>query len=200
MWVAAPAITRRIGSATDGAVTGVDIDRQWLAYARRRDTGTATYAVADARRLPYDDASFDLVISIAATCFIDDEPQAIREIVRVARRRVAIGLLNRHSLLWWKKGRNGGHGAYRGAQWHTVREVRTLFDGLPVRNLSIHTGIHLPGGELPARFVESIIPSQLPTGAFILAAADKFFSDDIQFSDHKCTETSGNAKRRSSTA
>lgn len=164
--------TRRIGAATDGGVTGVDIDREWLDYARRRDTGGAAYALADARALPYEDASFDLVMSIAATCFIEDEPAAIREIVRVARRRVAIGLLNRHSILWWKKGRNGGSGAYRGAQWHSVTEVRSLFDGLPVKGLRIRTGVHFPGGSILARSIESVLPSGLPTGAFILAVAD----------------------------
>jgi hypothetical protein len=28
--------------------------------------------------------------------------------VRVTRRRIALGLLNRHSLLYWQKGRQGG--------------------------------------------------------------------------------------------
>ncbi|MGM0632650.1 MAG: class I SAM-dependent methyltransferase [Pseudomonadota bacterium] len=164
--------TRRIGAATEGEVTGVDINREWLDYARHRDTGGATYTLADARALPYEDASFDLVMSIAATCFIEDELAAIREIVRVARRRVAIGLLNRHSILWWKKGRNGGSGAYRGAQWHSVKEVRSLFDGLPVKGLGIRTGVHFPGGSMLARSMERVVPSALPTGAFILVTAD----------------------------
>ena len=94
---------RTLAAAMDGNVVGVDINSEWVEYARRRDVGRATYAVADARALSYADASFDSVVSIAAICFIPEEVAAIREIVRVARRRFAIGLLNRHSLLWWQK-------------------------------------------------------------------------------------------------
>lgn len=105
--------TRTIAAAMDGRVVGVDINQEWVEYARRRDTGRAAYAVGDARALPYNDASFDLVMSITAICFVSEEIASICEIVRVARRRFALGLLNRHSLLWWQKGKDGGRGAYR---------------------------------------------------------------------------------------
>ncbi|WP_369127979.1 class I SAM-dependent methyltransferase [Halomonas flagellata] len=68
------------------------------------DQGTA---VGDARALPFPGNSVDLAVSITALCFIDDEHQAVREMLRVARRGVALGLLNRRSLLWWQKGRRG---------------------------------------------------------------------------------------------
>ena len=58
----------------------------------------------------------------------------------------ALGLLNRHSLLWFTKGRRGGSGAYRGAHWHTRREVEGLFAGQPARNLTLRSAIMLPGG------------------------------------------------------
>jgi len=164
--------TRTLAAATDGDVVGVDINPEWVEYARRRDAGRAAYAVADARALPYADASFDSVISIAAICFIPDEVAAIREIVRVARRRFAIGLLNRHSVLGWQKGRGGGVGAYRGAHWHSVREAQSLFRGLPVQHLCVRTAIQLPSGSRLARFIERVCPSSFATGAFILVAGD----------------------------
>lgn len=164
--------TRTIAAATDGRVVGVDINPEWVEYARRRDVGRATYAVADARALPYGDASFDSVMSIAAICFIPEEVASIREIVRVARRRFAIGLLNRHSLLWWQKGRGGGRGGYSGAHWHTVREVKSLFLGLPVQHLCVRTAIQFPSGSLLARSIERVLPSSFPTGAFILVTGD----------------------------
>jgi hypothetical protein len=102
----------------------VDINPAWVKYARTRDTGTTSYAVADARALPYADASFDLVMSITALCFIEDEAAVVRELVRVARGRIAIGLLNRNSLLWSREGKDGGRGGYRGARWYTLS--RTL--------------------------------------------------------------------------
>ncbi len=91
----------RAGRAHGGAgrVLGVDIDREWVQYARRRDEGRASYAVADARALPFQTGSFDLVVSITALCFILEELVALRKILRVTRRRFAIGLLNRRSLL-----------------------------------------------------------------------------------------------------
>ncbi|MBF8269797.1 MAG: methyltransferase, partial [Gammaproteobacteria bacterium] len=38
--------TRALAAAVDGEIAGVDINREWIDYARRRDTGKATYAVA----------------------------------------------------------------------------------------------------------------------------------------------------------
>lgn len=164
--------TRALAASIDGRITGVDINSEWVAYARRRNGGRATYEVGDACALPYADASFDLVVSIAALCFIDDEVTAAREIFRVARRRFAIGLLNRHSLLWLQKGRGGGHGGYRGAHWHTVREVGRLFRALPVQRFQVRTAIQMPCGGPFARFVERLCPSSFTSGAFILVVGD----------------------------
>jgi SAM-dependent methyltransferase len=164
--------TRALGAAIGGPVTGVDINPEWVAYARRRNAAKVSYEVADARALPYVDASFDLVVSIAALCFIEEEREAVREMLRVARRRVAIGLLNRRSLLWLRKGRNGGRGGYRGARWHTTREAADLLGGLPVQRLRVRTAIHLPGGGWLAWVMERLWPQWLHTGAFILVIAD----------------------------
>ncbi len=93
--------------------------------------------------------------------------------LRIARRRVALGLLNRRSLLWLAKGRRGGRGAYRGAHWHTRREVLRLFAGQPARNLTLRTAIMLPGGSRLARWIEPNLNWWVPRcGAFIAAAAD----------------------------
>jgi len=164
--------TRSLAGAFGGCAVGVDINREWVAYARRRDAGGASYGVADARALPYASASFDVVVSIAALCFIQEEAAAVREIVRVARRRVGIGFLNRQSLLWLEKGRGGGRGGYRGARWHTAREARSLFRGLPVHHLRVHTAIQAPDGGTFARLIERMWPRSLPTGAFLLVTGD----------------------------
>jgi SAM-dependent methyltransferase len=162
--------TRALAGATDGQVVGVDINPERVAYARSRDVGKATYEVADARALPYPDASFDLVVSMAALCFIEEEMVAAREIVRVARRRFAIGLLNRRSILWLQKGRSGGRGGYRGAHWHTVREARRLFRDLPVQHLQVRTAIQIPSGGRFAQVVERVWPPSVRFGAFTLVS------------------------------
>jgi SAM-dependent methyltransferase len=150
--------TRELARTIDGPVTGIDINPEWVAYARRRDPDTAWYGVADERTLPYGDDSFDLVVSIAALCFVDDACAAVREMVRVARRRVAIGLLNRHSLLWYQKGRKGGSGGYRGARWHTTGESKDLFLGPPVQRVRVRTALHILSGGRFAQAIERLSP------------------------------------------
>ncbi|NMG32623.1 methyltransferase domain-containing protein [Aromatoleum evansii] len=165
--------TRRLAQAMHaGFATGTDIDCASVRYAARHDPGAA-YALADARRLPFADKSFDLVVSVTALCFVEEAQTALSEMLRVARRRVALGLLNRHSLLWLEKGRHGGHGAYRGARWHTPADVRNLFSGYPVREVSLRTAVMLPGGGVVARALEGSLRRLAPAcGAFIAAAAD----------------------------
>ena len=163
--------TRRL--AADGAVVaGLDRDSEALAFARRRQGGNACYVRGDARDLPFADASFDVVVSIAALCFVEQWPQALAEIVRVARQRFVLGLLNRHSLLWLDKGRGGGRGAYRGGHWHIRAELDAALRDLPVRNLRCRYGVFLPSGSGLARSVEVWMPSRLPLGAFLAVAGD----------------------------
>lgn len=165
--------TRRF--AADGLVTtGLDPNPDWLAYARSHSgfslPGHEQYIDGDARRLPFADNGFDCVVSIAALCFIADERQAVAEIVRVTRRRFAIGWLNRASLLYRQK---HGQGAYQGARWHTAGEVRTFFAGLPVINLTLSSAIFLPGGSPLAVMAERLLPNRLPWGAMLVAAGEK---------------------------
>jgi SAM-dependent methyltransferase len=163
----------RRATADDLVVTGLDPNPAWLDYARTHGNPALRWVEGDARALPFADASFDHVLSIAALCFVDDERRAVAECVRVARRRFAIGWLNRASLLYWQKGRAGGSGAYRGARWHTPAEVRALFAGLPVRNLTLRSAVFLPSGSLPARWLEPAMPGVLPWGGLLLAAGEK---------------------------
>jgi SAM-dependent methyltransferase len=164
--------TRR-AAADDLQVTGLDPNPDWLDYARAHSSPALNWVEGDARDLPFADASFDHVLSIAALCFVDDERQAVAEAVRVARRRFAIGWLNRTSLLYWQKGRGGGSGAYRGARWHTAGEVRALFSGLPVRKLELRSAIFLPSATRWARRLEQGMPGALPWGGLLLATGEK---------------------------
>ena len=164
--------TRR--AAADGFnTTGLVPNRDWLNFARAHSDRELKWVEGDARELPFEDAHFDHVLSIAALCFVDGERQAVAECVRVARRRFALGWLNRDSLLYWQKGRGGGSGAYHGALWRTAREVRALFAGLPVRNLKLRSAIYLPSGTSWARALEQCIPSALPWGGLLLVTGEK---------------------------
>jgi SAM-dependent methyltransferase len=157
--------TRRFAAGNGGNITGLDIDASRLDYARTHGRNER-YLEGDAVALPFQDAGIDCVVSIAALCFIADWPRAIREMVRVARRRVALGLLNRHSLLWREKGRAGGTGAYRGAYWHRPAEVRAMLSTLPLDNVQMRSALFLPGGSGLGRGIERLIPGALLRGGF----------------------------------
>lgn len=164
--------TRRIAGLAGVEVTGTDIDSEALAFAREHDT-RSRYMEAHACRLPFASNSFHKVMSVTALCFIADWPQALSEIVRVTSDRFAVGVLNRHSLLWWKKGRGGGSGAYWGAHWHTHWELRQALANLPVCDLQIRTAVLLASGSLVARETERYLSGRLPFGSFLVAAGRK---------------------------
>lgn len=166
--------TRRF--ATDAAIKnaiGADIDPDMLRFAAGHSAQSIGFVAADAHQLPFRDKSFDLVVSITSLCFIREEQQALREMLRVARRRVVLGLLNRHSLLYFAKGRRGGRGSYHGARWHTPAEVLHLFDAMPAHNAKLASAIMMPGGKYWSRRLEPLLRRWLPgCGAFIAVAAD----------------------------
>ncbi|MHB8200123.1 MAG: class I SAM-dependent methyltransferase [Acidithiobacillus sp.] len=153
-------------------VTGLDFNQDWLAFARAKGPPEIRWIAGDARALPFPDRSFDQVVSVAALCFVDDERRAVAEIVRVARRRFAIGWLNRASLLYAQKGQRGGSGAYHGARWHRPDELLDFFSGLPVRRLAVHSAIFLPAGNGVARTLERLLPHTLPWGGLVVVSGE----------------------------
>ena len=166
--------TRRFAAnAADRNLLGTDIDLNMLRFADGHSEHRIDFVAADARQLPFRDRSFDLVVSVTALCFIQEEKEALSEMLRVARRRVILGLLNRHSLLYLAKGRRGGRGAYRGARWHTPTEALRLFDGMPARHSGLGTVIVMPRGMYWSRRLEPLLRRWLTgCGAFIAVAAD----------------------------
>ncbi len=164
--------TRRFAAMADVRVTGLDRDVESLMFAHDHDR-RSSYVLADASSLPFVDASFDRIVSIAALCFMPNWRIALSEMIRVTRGRFAVGTLHRPSFLWWMKARGGGTGAYRGAHWHTGAEFRRGFDGLPVSDLRLHYGIFVPTGSRFAQTAERAIPSPIPFGAVVVATGYK---------------------------
>ena len=163
--------TRRL--AADGVdVTGIDSSSGMIRYAQSQAVAGEHYMVGDARRLPFPDRYFDSCVAITSLCFIREQEQALAEMARVTRRRIVLGLLNRHSLLYWQKGRNGGRGAYRGAYWHTARAARTLLIHANLQHIVVCSAIYLPGGGAMARTMENVMSQGLCFGGFLLVAGD----------------------------
>jgi len=67
-----------------GSVVGIDVNEGMLAVARRL-APAVTWRQGIAEALPFDDDSFDTVVSQFGLMFFDDKPAAIREMVRVLR-------------------------------------------------------------------------------------------------------------------
>jgi SAM-dependent methyltransferase len=164
--------TRRFANSGLQRVVGLDPDRAWLEFAQAHRVASEQFVVGSALTLPFPDACFDYSIAVTALCFVPDQARAVREMLRVTRRRFALGLLNRHSLLYLAKGRGGGSGAYRGARWDTVEEMRALFRDLPVTGLEIATAVFFPFGAGFARVAESWWRPQWPWGSFIAVAGE----------------------------
>ena len=164
--------TRRFARDQDGAVIGVDPDGDAVEYARQHTAARETYVVGRGEALPFPSRSFDLCVSITAMCFLQDQVTFLREMARVAKRCVAVGLLNRHSLLWRREGRSGGQGGYRGAHWHSKREVSSLFAQAGLPGVRVRTGLHVPSGSRAARVAETILPGWWPWGGFLVVIGD----------------------------
>ncbi|HSH29661.1 MAG TPA: class I SAM-dependent methyltransferase [Thiohalobacter sp.] len=156
-------------------VTGVDPDPAMLAYARRHSPGPGlVYVEADARALPFPDRCFDYAAAVTSLCFVPEPVTALQELWRVSRRGVVLGLLNRRSLLYRRK---QGRGGYRGARWDAAAQVRRWIQRLdpPPARSRFRTAVFIPGGGLPARLAEALLPTALPWGGFLavhLAPAD----------------------------
>jgi ubiquinone/menaquinone biosynthesis C-methylase UbiE len=67
------------------AVVGVDVEPELLARARERAPANATFEEADATRLPFPDASFDLSGSQKTLHHVHRPELAVAELVRVTR-------------------------------------------------------------------------------------------------------------------
>jgi ubiquinone/menaquinone biosynthesis C-methylase UbiE len=87
----------RMLAARGHEVTGVDGSPTLVRHAREADP-SGTYDVADVRSLPFDDASFDCVVSFMVLQDVDDHTTAIREAARVLRRGGALCLAIVHPL------------------------------------------------------------------------------------------------------
>ncbi|MCZ7566093.1 MAG: class I SAM-dependent methyltransferase [Burkholderiales bacterium] len=162
--------TRLLAERAGVRIVGLDTDLAWLRYARAH--ADAAFVAGRAERLPFEDGAFDHAIAVTSLCFVRDQDAALRELVRVTRKRVALGLLNRRSLLYLEKGRGGGKGAYRGAHWHTPAEIRAQLARLPLRDVRLAGAVFLPAGGRVARWLEAALPASFLAGAFLLAVAE----------------------------
>lgn len=87
-------------------VTGLDNSPAMLREAQAQ-RGTS-YVEGDAVDLPMASRSFDLVAFITTLEFVNEPARALAEAIRVGRHGLILGVLNRTSLLAWRRKRAGG--------------------------------------------------------------------------------------------
>ena len=154
------------------SVTGIDPDRDVLNFARKQGSDIH-YLQGNAVELPFPDNAFDYSIAVTSLCFIDDPLQALREMWRVTRYSLALGLLNRYSLHHWEK---QGQGSYAGARWDTAGEiVKAWIPALVPKptEIAVRSGIFLPQGGLLAQWSERWLPGALSLGGFLVVGLRK---------------------------
>jgi len=152
-------------------VTGIDPDADRVAYARTQ-RGQAAYLEGRAEKLPFGDGSFDYAAAVASLCFAEEPRKALAEMWRGSRRGVAMGLLNRQSLLYARK--HGRH-SYAGARWDTWPVVRRWIGQLapPAAGSRHGTAIVFPGAGRVARLVEPLFAGWAPWGGFLAVYIEK---------------------------
>jgi ubiquinone/menaquinone biosynthesis C-methylase UbiE len=124
----------------DASVTATDIVEPLLAAATERaaiDGLSIATAVADAQELPFEDESFDVVLSTFGVMFAPDQQRAADELLRVCKPHGRIGLAN-----WTVDGMMAGNmaavgrhsrtppapaGTRRPIEWGSEARVRELF-------------------------------------------------------------------------
>ncbi len=131
-------------------VAGIDYVPSLIERARQRATAEGSvidFQVADAQRLPFEDASFDLVLSVFGVMFAPDQERAAAELLRVCRPGGRIALAS-----WMPEGYGGDFfrttaaftpppaGLKPGVRWGTEQGLRELL-GQGIRSLELTTRV-----------------------------------------------------------
>jgi ubiquinone/menaquinone biosynthesis C-methylase UbiE len=90
----------------DGSVVGLDLNAGMLEVAKRK-APEITWRQASAEAIPFEDASFDAVISQFGLMFVEDKARAIREMMRVLRPAGHLAIA-----VWDSHERVAGYGAF----------------------------------------------------------------------------------------
>ena len=153
-------------AASRGAVaTGLDTDPTMLAAARTRAESAGvkpTFVQGCIERIPFADASFDVVIAVTVLCLVADASGAVREMARVLRPGgcLVLGELGRWSLWAMTRRVRGWLGAatWKAARFRTAGELRTLAESAGFSVTVIRGAVYYPPVGTLARILAPLDP------------------------------------------
>lgn len=161
------------------SIVGVDTSMDMIKYAikKHRDSNIK-YLIADAEKLPFKDGSFDVSVSITVLNFIKNPLRAVSEVVRISRKKIFLGVLNRWSMLsFFKKLKSLFiNTSYSDTCFYSQGDIVNILSVFPqIKSIyKKHTYfLPFPGIRLVLSGFERIIPSWLPFGGFMGIAGER---------------------------
>ncbi len=142
-------------------LTGIDSSKTMIEYASKNLDRDIKLKVEDAKNLSFKDNSFDIAVFITTLEFLDNPGRAIKEALRISKKRVFIGFLNKLSLLAIKHRIKGlfKDSIYNKATFYSVFQIekiiRSINDEIKVTTRGIKT--KLGSGSLYSPFVGVLI-------------------------------------------
>jgi len=109
---------------------GIDVSSYMVEEAKRFLSKEIEIKVMDAKSLEFSDSSFDIVTLITVLEFVDDPLLVLKEAIRVSKRKIFLGILNKHSWLGLKRRIEAffKESIYRYARFYSVGEVLNLIE------------------------------------------------------------------------
>ncbi|NWF93443.1 MAG: methyltransferase domain-containing protein [Syntrophaceae bacterium] len=162
-------------------LVGLDISLPMLRRAAEKTKGYPFQPVlADMVNLPFQDSTFDKVVSVTALEFVGDAKAAVSELFRVTRKGGWIVVATLNSLSAWARRRKAaaekGHSLFKRAIFRSPDELRSLAAPPGV----IRTAIHFQKDDDPDHAHELEREGQgrgLDTGAFVAVRWEKPWED-----------------------
>jgi len=146
-------------------VVGVDTSERMIAAARKRskDRGAdLRFDVAGAESLPFETASFDVVIAITVLCFVEDAAGALDEMIRVLKPggRLIVGELGKYSTWAALRRIKGwlGSPVWRVARFRSRGDLLALAEGAGLQDAAVTGAIFCPPFSAAARLLAPIDP------------------------------------------
>ena len=157
--------------SSGASVIGLDLSLPMLLRAEKKLRGRAFRAIqGNLLALPFNDHTFDIVVSITALEFIHEGKKAVNELLRVTKKGGAVVVATLNSLSPWAVRRaeagKKGHPIFRQAIFRSPDEMRALApsDGI------VRTAIHFRKEDPPDKAMDREHEGQAKgwnTGAFI---------------------------------